>query len=172
MTPKSCSVRNIKLRRCWQRCAADVRVAYMLPEPPTYFNFTRDVIERWARERPEGLALWCVDESGRGEQKLSFAQLAEKSRRAAGFFHAVGVRRGDRVLVMLPRVPQWWIAMLGLIKLGAVPIPGTPLLTAKDIAYRIEAAEVTAILTDAEGATKVGAFNGRRLLVGAALAGW
>src|SRR5207247_4575607 len=67
---------------------------------------------------------------------------------------------------------QWWIAMLGLIKLGAVPIPGTPRLTAKDIAYRIEAAEVTAILTDAEGATKVGAFNGRRLLVGAALAGW
>src|ERR1051325_5833092 len=127
---------------------------------------------RWARERPEALALWCVDEAAHAEHKLSFGQLAEAFRRAAGFLHSVGVHRGDRVLVMLPRIPQWWIAMLSLIKLGAIPIPGTPLLTAKDIRYRVEAAGVKAVLTDADGAAKMDAFNGTRLLVGAEQAGW
>src|ERR1043166_9705293 len=92
--------------------------------------------------------------------------------RTAGFLHRVGVNRGDRVLLMLPRVPQWWIAMLGLIRLGAVPIPGTPLLTAKDIAYRVETAGVKTILTDAEGAAKADGFQGLRLVVGTELAGW
>jgi acyl-coenzyme A synthetase/AMP-(fatty) acid ligase len=144
----------------------------MLLKPPTCFNFTQDVMERWARERPEALALWCVDENGRNEQKFSFREVARKARQAAAFFHTVGVRRGDRVLVILPRVPQWWIALLGLTRLGAVPIPGTPLLTAKDIRYRLEAAEVRAILTDSEGATRVEDFDGARLLVGVERPGW
>src|SRR5262245_38510915 len=96
--------------------------------PPTHFNFARDVVERWARDRPDGVALWCVDETG-PEQKFSFRQLGEQLRRAAHFFSQAGIRRGDRVLVITPRIPQWWIALLGLIRLGAVPIPGTPLLT-------------------------------------------
>ena len=115
----------------------------MSPETPTHFNFARDVIERWAHERPDALALWWADESGQ-EQKISFRQLADDLRRAAAFFHTVGIHRGDRVLIMLPRLPQWWIAMLGLVRLGAVPIPGTPLLTEKDIRYRIETAEARA----------------------------
>ena len=100
----------------------------MIQEPPSHFNFARDVMERWARERPDAMALWWVDESGGQEQKFSFGQLAERfsSRR---HFLPPGHPRGDRVLVSLPRVPQWWIAMLGLMRLGAVPIPGTPLLT-------------------------------------------
>src|SRR5262245_22668112 len=132
----------------------------MLSKPPISFNFTRDVVERWARERPEELALWCADESGRNEQKFSFRLLTENARRAAAFFHTVGIRRGDRVLVILPRVPQWWFALLGLTRLGAVPIPGTTLLTTKDIRYRVETAEARAILTDSEGATRVDDFNG------------
>jgi len=141
-------------------------------KPPASFNFTRDVMERWARERPEELALWCVEENGRNEQKFSFRRLVENARRAAAFFHTAGIRRGDRVLVILPRVPQWWIALLGLTRLGAVPIPGTPLLTAKDIRYRVETAEARAILTDPEGATKVEDFGGVRLLVGTERPGW
>src|SRR5947207_2718645 len=144
----------------------------MLVEPPTRFNFASEVMERWAQERPEALALWCVNEDGGFEHKISFRQLAESFRRAAGLFHTLGVRRGQRVLVTLPRIPQWWIAMLGLTKLGAVPIPGTPLLTPKDIRYRVEAADVSAILTDAEGASKVEDFQGVRLLVGAEQPGW
>src|SRR5689334_13206209 len=104
----------------------------------TYFNFARDVMERWARQRPEATALWIVQEETRRELKFTFAELAELQCRAAAFFADLGIERGDRVLVILPRVPQWWIAMLGLVRLGAVPIPGTPLLTAKDISYRLD----------------------------------
>ncbi len=119
-----------------------------------HFNFVRDVVDDWARRRPEGLALWWVDEGG-AELKLTFAELSQRAHRAAGFFYQQGIRKGDRVLVMLPRVPQWWVGMLGLIYLGVVPMPGTPLLTAKDIAYRVKTAEARGILTDASGAERV-----------------
>src|SRR6185295_14131084 len=128
-----------------------------LPMPygiPNHFNFAGDVVERWAKERPEALALWCVNENGINEKKLTFRQLAEQSRRAAHFFQALGLKRGDRVLVVTPRLPQWWIAMLGLIRLGVVPIPGTPLLTARDIQYRLEASEAAALITDIDGTGK------------------
>src|SRR3989454_6603901 len=121
---------------------------------PTYFNFARDVVERWAKERPDALALWCVSEPEGTEQKLTFRELTEKLRRAASFFHQLGLKQGDRVLIITPRVPQWWIAMLGLIRLGVVPIPGTPLLTGRDIKYRLEASDATALITDEEGAQK------------------
>ena len=111
------------------------------------------------RRRPHDPALWCVDEAG-GARCYSFAELADRFRRASGFLHKAGIQCGDRVLVMLPRVPAWWIEMLGLIRLGAVPIPATTLLTAKDIAYRVQAAGITAILTDADGAAKAVGFGG------------
>jgi len=138
---------------------------------PAHFNFCRDVFERWARERPQELALWCLGEDG-NEQRFSFEQLAKEARRAAHFFQTLGIKRGDRVLVILARVPQWWIAMLGLVRLGAVPIPGTPMLTSADLRYRIETAEVSGIVTDADGAGKVARFDGIRLIVGSEQAGW
>ena len=141
-------------------------------ETAPHFNFARDVFDHWARQMPEAPALWWIGESGRGEAKLTFEQLAGQSRRAAGFLAAQGVRRGDRVLVMLPRVPQWWVAMLGLTRLGAVPIPGTPLLTPRDIAYRIKTAGICAVLTDMAGTQKTGDFAGVRIGVGAADAAW
>lgn len=127
------------------------------------FNFTHDVMERWAQLRPHEVALWCVDEAG-NDRRYTFAELSDHFRRATHLFHQAGVRRGDRVLVMLPRVPLWWIGMLALIRLGAVPIPCTVLLTPKDIAYRVKAAGIKAVLTDTEGAGKVGAFEGIGLL--------
>ena len=56
---------------------------------------------------------------------------------------------------MSPRVPEWWEAVLGIMKIGAISMPGTTLLTPKDVAYRIQAAEAVAVITDAEGAVKV-----------------
>jgi acetyl-CoA synthetase/medium-chain acyl-CoA synthetase len=123
-------------------------------DTPAYFNFSREVVERWGRERAAGLALWCVDQDGVREQKMTFQQLAEQLRRAAHFFQELGIQRGDRVLLIAPRLPQWWVAILGLIRLGAVPIPGTPLLTTRDIKYRLEAADAAALVTDSEGAAK------------------
>src|SRR5262245_43200051 len=138
---------------------------------PVAFNFTRDVIDNWALTRPDAPALWWVDENG-NHRRFSFAEIAEASRRAACGLAGAGVRRGDRVLVILPRVPQWWIAMLGLIRMGAVPIPGTSLLTSHDIAYRLEAAEAHAVITDSEGARKIENFSGIQFLVGGTSPGW
>src|SRR5216684_1470912 len=119
-----------------------------------HFNFARDVVERWGKQRPDALALWCVREEDASEEKVTFFQVAEGLRRAASFFDQIGIRRGDRVLVVTHRVPQWWVAVLGLIRLGAVPIPGTPLLTARDIRYRLEAATASALVTDEDGAAR------------------
>src|SRR5437773_1082969 len=140
-------------------------------ESPIHFNFTRDVLERWSAATPDALALWWVDGRG-GERRFNFRELADAAGRASHYFHSLGIRNGDRVLVILPRVPQWWIGMLGLIRLGAVPIPGTPLLTPRDISYRIEAAEVHAVVTDPDGAKKVDNFAGIRFLIGGKLPGW
>jgi acetyl-CoA synthetase/medium-chain acyl-CoA synthetase len=137
-----------------------------------FFNFATDVMEGWASSRPDELALWCVHQDGLSEQKFTFAQLAAEFRRAASFFHAAGVQRGDRVLVVLPRVPQWWIAMLGLMKLGAVPIPATVLLTAKDIRFRLETAEVAAVIMWNEFAGRADDFGGIRISAGGDRPGW
>ena len=94
------------------------------------------------------------------------------SRRAASFFAGCGIRRGDRVLLMLGRVPQWWIAMLGLTRLGAVPVPATLLLRERDVVYRLAKARIAAVLTNEAGSAKVGDFKGIRLLVGGSKPGW
>jgi len=133
-------------------------------EAPPYFNFASDVTDHWALERPDAPALWCVNVITGAEQKLTFRQLARLSCQAANFLHACGLRRSDRVLIMLPRAPQWWVAMLGLIRVGAVPVPATLLLTAREVAYRLESARISAAITDAENVAKVEGFTGLRLL--------
>ena len=144
------------------------------PKAPEYFNFTADVMEGWARKKPDAPALWCVDEVGAHEEKISFRELSARFRRAANFLLTCGIHPGDRVLVMMPRVPEWWVAMLGLVRLGAVPIPCTTLLTAKDIEYRAETAQAKALITDPDGAAKVEADTGIRdlILVGGERPGW
>jgi len=138
---------------------------------PAHFNFAKDVVERWGVQRASELALWCVRDGI--EQKLSFAQLSEELRRAASFFHQLGIQRGERVLLQLPREPAWWVSLLGLIRLGAVPIPGTILLTEKDLRYRLDAAEACAIITDTEGAGKFEGLGFRhRIIAGRECAGW
>jgi len=139
---------------------------------PLHFNFAADVIDRWARESPDAPALWCVNSATGVEQKFSFKELSALSCQAAGLLRASGIRRGDRVLLMLPRIPQWWIAMLGLIRVGAVPVPGTLLLTARDVAYRLGSARISAVITSHDGMAKVGGFEGTRLLVGDERPGW
>jgi len=129
-------------------------------------------MDRWAKTQPDTPGLWCVDAVTGAEQKFTFQQLSGLSAQAANVFRSAGVRRGDRVLIMLPRVPQWWIAMLGLIRLGAVPVPGTLLLTPRDVAYRLETARIHAVITNAEGIAKVDGFDGIRLAVGDAPSGW
>src|SRR5947209_3834651 len=121
-------------------------------EVPEYFNFAIDVIDKWASD-PNKLAMLWVGQSG-VERHITFAQFAERSSRAANAFAALGIQKGDRVLVMLPCIPEWWESVLGLMKIGAIPIPCTTLLTPKDIQFRAEIAEASAFITDSEGAAK------------------
>src|SRR5579884_268616 len=102
-------------------------------EVPEYFNFVSDVIEKWARD-PEHLAMLWVGQDGT-ERRITFAEFAERSARAANAFAQLGIQKGDRVMVMLQRVPEWWECVLGLMRLGAIFIPCTTLLTPQDIQY-------------------------------------
>ena len=121
-------------------------------EVPEYFNFATDVIGKWASDPTKPAMLWIGPHDE--ERGLTFAYFAERSNRAANGFSKLGIKKGDRVLVMLPRVPEWWESLLGLMKIGAIPVPCTILLTPKDIQFRAEVAETNTIITDNEGAAK------------------
>jgi acyl-coenzyme A synthetase/AMP-(fatty) acid ligase len=128
-------------------------------EVPERFNYARDVVDAWARRDPARPALLAVGPDGHEVRRYGFDDLRRASNRVANFLAAHGVSKGDPVFVMLPRIPGWHLALLGCIKLGAVPMPGTPLLTDRDIAYRISRAEAVAAVTDAEGAAKIDAIR-------------
>lgn len=122
-------------------------------EVPEDYNFAIDAVGKWA-EDPEKLAMLWVGPDGR-EERYTFVYFDEQSSRLAHALEKLGIQKGDRVLLMLPRIPQWWEAMLAMMKLGAVSIPCTTLLTSKDLRYRAELAEAVALITDASGAEKI-----------------
>ena len=112
---------------------------------PNNFNFAYDVVDAWAEVAPEKMALlWTNDEGA--ERRLSFADLKKMSDQAASYLSSLGVDRGDMVMLIEKRRLEWWITMLALHKLGAVPIPATHMLTSHDIVYRNNAASVKAII--------------------------
>jgi acetyl-CoA synthetase/medium-chain acyl-CoA synthetase len=120
---------------------------------PGHYNFAFDVVDRWG-EDAEKLAMLWVNERG-DEKRLTFGDFTARSNQVANALRTLGLRKGDRILIMLPRVPEWWEAVLGMMKIGAISMPGTTLLTPKDVAYRIRSAEAAAVITDEEGAFKV-----------------
>ena len=121
---------------------------------PEYFNFGFDVIDRWAEDRTK-LALISVGPTGDHAQKHTYWEMKVLSNKFANLLRGLGVGKGDRALVMAPRIPEWYEAVLGMIKLGVVPMPTTTLCTPKDIEYRINRAEASVAVTDSENAHKV-----------------
>lgn len=116
-------------------------------ERPERFNFALDVIDRHAAERPDALALLWSDETGR-ERRFTFSQLKQQSVHAAQFLLSLGMQRGDRVFILMPRVPEWWFVVLGCIRAGIVFMPGTPMLTPKDIRYRLAVSDAQGVITE------------------------
>ncbi len=112
---------------------------------PENFNFAYDVVDAWAEEQPEKLALLWTNEQGE-ELRFTFKDLKEQTDQAASYYQNLGIGRGDMVMLILKRHYQWWLSMLALHKLGAVAIPATHMLTKHDIVYRNERAGVKAIL--------------------------
>lgn len=112
---------------------------------PEDFNFAYDVMDVWAEERPDKLALLWTNEQG-AELRFTFQDLKEQTDQTAAYFQSLGIGHGDKVMLILKRHYQWWLAMLGLHKLGAVAIPATHMLTTHDIIYRNQRASVKAIV--------------------------
>jgi acetyl-CoA synthetase len=121
---------------------------------PEYFNFGFDVVDAWAKKDRNKIAMIWVSQQG-VEKKYTFWDLMRLSNQVVNMLIKYGVNKGDRVMIMLPRVPEWWIVTLALIKRGAVYIPAPTMLTAKDIKYRVDAADIKMIVTSEEHAGKV-----------------
>ena len=116
------------------------------------FNFAFDIVDTLGREKPEKLAMLHIAEDGT-ERRFTFRDMKEASSRAANYFTSLGIRRGDRVMLVLKRHYQFWFAILGLHKIGAIAIPATNQLVEHDFSYRFGAAGVSAIVCTADGDT-------------------
>jgi acyl-coenzyme A synthetase/AMP-(fatty) acid ligase len=145
-------------------------------EIPEFYNFAFDVVDRWG-EDTEKLAMLWVNEQGE-ERRLTFQDFTLRSNQVGNALRTLGICKGDRILIMSPRLPEWWEAVLGIMKIGAISMPGTTLLTSKDVGYRIQAAEAVAVITDEEGALKVEQVANEcptlrlKIVLGAERAGW
>ena len=138
----------------------------------TEFNWALDHFDPLARGN-DATALHIVEEDGR-ETRRSFASLSARSDQVANWLRAQGVKRGDRVLLMLGNELALWELMLACIKLGAVMIPATMLLTPEDLRDRLERGGVKHVAVASEQAAKFADLPGRysRITVGAAVPGW
>lgn len=116
---------------------------------PDHFNFAYDVMDCWAEEAPDKLALLWTNDDGECI-RFSFRDIKEQSDRAAAYFMSLDIGRGDMVMLILKRRYEFWIAMLALHKIGAVAIPATHMLTTHDIVYRNNRAGVKAIICAGE----------------------
>ena len=116
------------------------------------FNFAYDVVDVLGREKPDKLAMVWLDKN-KNEKRFTFKDMMKESSRTANYFKALGIKRGDRVLVLLKRHYQFWYTILALHKLGAVIIPATNQLQKHDFDYRIEAAGISAIVCTGDGTT-------------------
>lgn len=114
------------------------------------FNFAFDVVDELAKKTPDKVALIHVSNDKKC-RKFTFKEISEYSNRAANYFELAGIRPGDRVMLVLKRHYQFWFAILGLAKMGAIAIPATNLLVKHDFEYRFNAAMIRAIICTADG---------------------
>lgn len=112
---------------------------------PADFNFGYDVIDRFARETPEKDVLLWVNDHG-DEKHVTYRAFKNLSDQCAAFLQGIGIKKGDRVMLILKRRVEWWYTMVALHKLGAVAIPATHMLTDKDIIYRCHMAGISCIV--------------------------
>ena len=112
---------------------------------PERFNFGYDVVDALAKKDPERRAMLWTNDKGE-EHTFTFGEMSELSNRAANVFLNLGIKKGDAVMLILKRHHEFWPIIIALHKIGAITIPATHLLTAKDIRYRVQAADVTTIV--------------------------
>ena len=114
------------------------------------FNFAFDIVDEMAKQKPDKLAMLHLDRFG-NERRFSFRQISRDSSRAANYFKSLGIKKGDRVMLILRRHYQFWFCILGLHKLGAIPIPASYQLVEHDLTYRFNAAGVKCVVATGVG---------------------
>ena len=143
------------------------------------FNFGFDIVDALAEKYPDKLAMLHLDKD-KNERRFTFSQIKKNSARVANYFKSLGIKRGDKVMLVLKRHCEFWFAMVALHKLGAIAIPATYLLQKHDFEYRFNAAGVKAIVCTADGSTADIAEEAAKscpsvevkLLVGGSKNGW
>jgi acetyl-CoA synthetase len=143
------------------------------------FNFGFDVVDALAAKNPDKLALLHIDRE-KNERRFTFGEMSRLSARAANYFRSLGIKKGDRVLLVLRRNWQFWVSMIALNKLGAVALLGTDQLLQKDFEYRFNAAGITAVVCTAFGGAAAEAeramencpFVTVRVIAGGTRPGW
>ncbi len=112
---------------------------------PDNFNFATDVVDAYASKEPDRRALvWCDDNGG--ERFFSFKDISDISKRTAAYLIKLGIKKGDRVMMLLKRRWEYWTTVVALHRIGAIAIPASFQLKAKDISYRVNAANVKLII--------------------------
>lgn len=112
---------------------------------PDHFNFGYDVVDEWAKEEPNKVALCWTNDKGE-HIDFTFADMKRETDKTASYFQSLGIGKGDMVMLILKRRYEFWFSIIALHKIGAVVIPATHLLTKKDIVYRCNAADIKAIV--------------------------
>ena len=131
----------------------EVKSSFTLNTPENY-NFAFDVIDKQAKEADK-LACITVDATAENIKHYQFSDLSKMSNKVANGLAELGVNKGELAFVMIPRIVEWYGIMLGCCKLGVVTMPGTNLLTSKDIEYRINRSKATIAIVSAENAERV-----------------
>lgn len=116
------------------------------------FNFAFDIVDNIGRKSPDKRAMIHLDKD-KNERIFTYKDIKEHSSQAANYFKSLGIKKGDTVMLVMKRHYQFWFAILGLHKIGAVVIPATNLLVQHDFEYRFKAANVSAIICTADGDT-------------------
>lgn len=116
---------------------------------PDRFNFAYDVVDEYAKQDPEKIAIVWSDDTG-NNFKVNYKELKEKTDQVAAYLQELDINHGDKVMLVLMRRIEFWYTIIALHKIGAVAIPATHLLTAKDIIYRCDAADIKAIVSVGE----------------------
>jgi len=164
----------IEARNFLQQHRADYETAYREYRTPALrtFNWAIDFFDVEAKNN-SAPALWVVGDDG-SEEKITFAEMSARSNQVANYLRGLGVKRGDRVLLMLPNRVELWEVMLAGIKLGAVIVPTTMLGSTEDLADRMERGAVNHVVAQASEASKFTSLTGSytRIAVGGNIEGW
>ena len=115
------------------------------------FNFAFDLVDKIAEKNPDKTAMIWVAKDGVSDHRYTFEEMKKFSAKTANYFESLGIKKGDKVMLVLKRHYQFWFSILALHKIGAIAIPATNLLKAHDFEYRFKAAGVDAIVCTGDG---------------------